>query len=73
MKEIEKLNHDDFTYVIERDPKTWSLALIRFHHASCEFMDNGFQRALTMTYWMLGRNLSLAYWSTFVYMLCKGW
>ena len=45
MKEIAKLNSKALNYLMERDPKTWSLAFFRVHNASCELVENGFSES----------------------------
>lgn len=40
MKEIQDINPAVFVHLMERDPKTWSLAFFKVHHA-CESVENG--------------------------------
>ncbi|KAL7584502.1 hypothetical protein Lser_V15G42910 [Lactuca serriola] len=44
MKEIGKLNLEAVVYLMDRDPKTWSLAFFRVHN-SCESVENGFSES----------------------------
>ena len=41
MKEIKKLNLEVGMHVMDRDPKNWSLAFLRVHNSSCEYVENG--------------------------------
>lgn len=41
VKEIQELNLAAFVHLIERDPRTWSLAIFKVHQA-CESVENGY-------------------------------
>ncbi|XP_052619635.1 uncharacterized protein LOC128126010 [Lactuca sativa] len=45
MIDIEKLNPKSVKHLMDRDPKTWSLAFFRVHNSSCESVENGFSES----------------------------
>ncbi|CAI9271058.1 unnamed protein product [Lactuca saligna] len=45
MKDIEKLRPEADMHLMDRDPKTCSLAFFRAHNSSCESVENGFSES----------------------------